>query len=216
MLGLLLLYMLAGGALAARLIAGRATERLGRPVTIGSGHGGLGAIVLDDVVDRGRARPAAAADRQGGADSAGASRWGCAAPVRVDGLRDRGREGRRRRTTSARSSSGCAARKPRQGRRPAKRPTARSGGGSSSSVPDVVITNGALEARDDGKHLAVKIASFDAELRPGTKLAVRLRGVHGELALGDGGPGARASPPTRSTCRRRSPGCGPRACRRCA
>jgi hypothetical protein len=36
-LGVLLLYMLVGGALAARMIAGRATERLGRPVTIGSG-----------------------------------------------------------------------------------------------------------------------------------------------------------------------------------
>ena len=49
-LGVLLLYMLVGGALAARVIAGRATERLGRPVTIGSGHGGFGAIVLNDVV----------------------------------------------------------------------------------------------------------------------------------------------------------------------
>jgi hypothetical protein len=48
-LGLVLLYTVAGGALAARLIAGRASERLGRPLTIGSGHGGLGAIVLDDV-----------------------------------------------------------------------------------------------------------------------------------------------------------------------
>ena len=45
-LGLLLLYMLVGGAVAAHLIAGRATERLGQPVTIGSGRGGLGTIVL--------------------------------------------------------------------------------------------------------------------------------------------------------------------------
>ena len=35
----------------------------------------------------------------------------------------------------------------------------------------------------------MKIASFDAELRPGTKLAVHLRGVKGELALGDEGQG---------------------------
>jgi len=48
-LGLLLLYMLVGGAVAAHLIAGRATERLGQPVTIGSGRGGLGTIVLRDV-----------------------------------------------------------------------------------------------------------------------------------------------------------------------
>ena len=67
--------------------------------------------------------------------------------------------------------------------------TARRAAASSSSVPDVVVTNGALEARDEDKHVAVKVASFDAELRPGTKLAVRLRGVHGELALGDDGQG---------------------------
>ena len=48
--GLLLLYMLAGGPLAAHLIAGRASAKLGRSVTIGGGHGGLGAIVLGDVV----------------------------------------------------------------------------------------------------------------------------------------------------------------------
>src|SRR4029079_9165110 len=48
-LGVLLLYMLAGGPLAASLIAGRASEKLGRPVTIGGGHGGLGAIVLGDI-----------------------------------------------------------------------------------------------------------------------------------------------------------------------
>jgi hypothetical protein len=48
-LGLMLLYLLAGGALAASLISGRASEKLGRAVTIGGGHGGLGAIVLGDV-----------------------------------------------------------------------------------------------------------------------------------------------------------------------
>jgi hypothetical protein len=63
------------------------------------------------------------------------------------------------------------------------------GGGSSSSVPDVVITNGAIEARDHEKHVAVTVASFDAELRPGTKLAVRLRGLHGVLTLGEEGQG---------------------------
>src|SRR5262245_18508658 len=49
-LALIVVYMVAGGASAAHVIAGRATEKLGRPVTVGSGHGGLGSIVLDDIV----------------------------------------------------------------------------------------------------------------------------------------------------------------------
>ena len=73
--------------------------------------------------------------------------------------------------------------------RQCRKPEGTEGGGSSSSVPDVVVTNGALEARDQDKHVAVKVASFDAELRPGTKLAVRLRGVQGVLALGAEGQG---------------------------
>ena len=70
-------------------------------------------------------------------------------------------------------------------------------GGTSSKVPNVVITNGALDARDEAKHVRLKVASFDAELRPDMKLALHLRGVHGVLALGAeaaSGPTAAARP----------------------
>ena len=186
-LGLVLLYILAGGALAAHLIAGRATEKLGRPLTIGSGHGGLGAIVLDNVA-------LAGADGQPPLLTVKEVRipWGAAlgmhSEVRVDGLRIAAVQG-----GAADNVSTIVDKLRGRGRGKAQpAPGGDSeggGGGTSSSVPDVVITNGALDARDDGKHLAVKIASFDAELRPGTKLAVRLRGVKGELAIGAEGQG---------------------------
>jgi hypothetical protein len=72
-------------------------------------------------------------------------------------------------------------------------------------VPDVVITDGALEARDETKHVALKIGSFDAELRPGTswRCACAASAASSRWAQTVKGPALR---PTRSTCRRRSPG----------
>jgi hypothetical protein len=177
----LLLYMLVGGALAARLIAGRASERLGRPMTIGGGHGGLGAIVLENVTVPG-------APGQPPLLTAKEVRipWGAAlgmhSAVRVNGLRVVAVQG-----GAADNVSTIAERL--RGRGPAKTEKPAEGGGSSSSVPDVIITDGALEARDEGKHISLKIASFDAELHPGAKLALRLRGVKGELTLGEAGQG---------------------------
>jgi hypothetical protein len=192
-LGLVLLYTLAGGALAANLIASRASERLGRPLTIGSGHGGLGAIVLNDIA-------LAGADGQPPLLTVKEVRipWGAAlgmrSEVRVNGLRIAAVQGgaadnvstiierlRGRGKAKAQGSDGAS-----EAGGSSSSPSSSS---SSSSVPDVVITNGVLEARDEGKHLAVKIASFDAELRPGVKLALHLRGVKGELALGADGQG---------------------------
>ena len=90
--------MLAGGALAAHLIAGRASEKLGRPVTIGGGHGGLGAIVLGDVVVAGApGQPPLVTVKEVRIP------WGVAlgmrGDVRVDGLRIAAVQGRRRATT---------------------------------------------------------------------------------------------------------------------
>ncbi len=184
MLGLLLVYMLAGGALAAHLIASRATERLGQPVTIGSGRGGLGAIVLQDVSIAGASgQPALLTVKQ--VEIPWGAALGMHSAVRVDGLRIAAVQGGAGDNVSAIVER-------LRGRGKAKATTTgekTEGGGSSTSVPDVVISNGVLEARDDGKHLSLKVASFDAELRPGTKLALRLRGVKGELALGAEGQG---------------------------
>jgi hypothetical protein len=181
-LALVLIYMLAGGALAARVIAGRATERLGRPVTIGSGHGGFGAIVLNGVSVPGASGQPPLLTAKEVRIPLGVA-LGMRSTVEIEGLRIAAVKG-----GAADNVSAIAEKLHGHGPGKSEKP-AGSGGGSSSSMPDVVITDGALEARDDGKHLAVKIASFDAELRPDTKLAVRLRGVKGELALGEEGQG---------------------------
>jgi hypothetical protein len=184
-LALLVIYMVAGGAIAAHLIAGRATEKLGRPVTIGSGHGGFGAIVLDDIVVAGApGQPPLLTVKQARIPLGVA--FGMHSAVRLDGLRVAAVKGGDADNVSAiadklRGRAKGKADAPAGGDAPAAPP--------SSSVPDVVITDGALEARDDQKHLAVKVGSFDAELRPGTKLALRLRSVRGVLTLGAEGEG---------------------------
>jgi hypothetical protein len=185
-LGLLLLYLLAGGALAAHLVASRASEKLGRPVTVGSGHGGLGAIVLGDIAVAGApGQPPLLTVKEVRIP------WGVAVGMRsdvhVDGLRIAAVQG------GAGDNVGAIVERLR-GRgghkaKAAEAPADGGGGGTSSSVPNVVITNGALDARDETKHLQVKVASFDAELRPDAKLAVHLRSLRAVLALGAEGEG---------------------------
>jgi hypothetical protein len=183
-LGLLLLYLLAGGALAAHLVASRASEKLGRPVTVGSGHGGLGAIVLGDIAIAGApGQPPLVTVKEVRIP------WGVAlgmrSDVHVDGLRIAAVQG-----GDGDNVSTIVERLRGRGAHKAKAETAESGGGrTSASVPNVVITNGALDARDEKKHLQVKVGSFDAELRPDTKLAVRLKAVRAVLALGAEGEG---------------------------
>ena len=179
--------MLAGGPLAAHLIAGRASEKLGRPVTIGGGHGGLGAIVLGDVVVAGATgQPPLVTVKEVRIP------WGVAlgmrGDVRVDGLRIAAVKGGPGDNLSALVDR-------LRGRSAGKAKTETpdgDGGGSAgaSKIPDVVITDGALDARDETKHLSLKIGSFDAELRPGTKLAVRLRRRPRRGRAGRGGRGA--------------------------
>jgi hypothetical protein len=81
-LGLLLIYMLAGGALAAHRDRGQASAKSGRPVTIGGGHGGLRRHRARSTSSSPARRAAAAADGEGGADPAGRRRWACAARAR--------------------------------------------------------------------------------------------------------------------------------------
>jgi len=192
-IGLLIIYMLVGGAIAAHVVAGRATAKLGRPVTVGSGHGGFGAIVLDDIVVAGApGQPPLLTVKQVRIPLGVA--LGMRSTVRVDGLRIAAVKGGaadnvsaiadklRGRTKGNTKGNVDKADTPDEGAAPGS-------GASASNVPDVIVSDGALEARDDAKHLTLKIASFDAELRPGTKLAVRLRGVKGVLALGAEGQG---------------------------
>src|SRR6185312_1193052 len=64
-----------------------------------------------------------------------------------------------------------------------------SNSGSGSNIPDVVFHDAAIEARDTEKHLQLSVAGLDGELRPGVRLALRMRGVKGGLVLGDEGQG---------------------------
>src|SRR5262245_21460618 len=164
------------------MIAGRATEKLGRPVTIGSGHGGFGAIVLHNVsVPGGSGQPPLLTAKEVRIPLGVA--LGMRSTVEIEGLRIAAVQG-----GSGDNLSAIADRLRGHGAAKGEKPSG-GAGASSSSVPDVVITDGALEARDETKHISRKIASFDAELRPDAKLAVRLRGVKGELALGEEGQG---------------------------
>jgi hypothetical protein len=185
-LGLLVFYMVAGGAIAAHVVAGRATEKLGRTVTVGSGHGGFGEIVLNDIVVAGAAGQTPLVTVKRARIPLGVA-FGMRSAVLIDGLRVNAVQG------GAADNVSTIADKLRG--RPDK--TEKSGGeetaapptSPSTRVPDVVITDGTLEARDERKHIALKVGSFDAELRPGTKLAVHLRGVRGVLTLGAEGEG---------------------------
>jgi hypothetical protein len=185
MVGLLLVYMLVGGALAAHMIAGRATEKLGRPVTVGSGHGGLGAIVLDDISVAGAPGQPPLVTVKRARIPLGVV-LGLRSTVRVEGLRIAAVKG-------GAADNVSAIEEKLRGRTRGKTDGGAEGSSStsstSSSIPDVVISDGTLEARDESKHVALKVASFDAELRPGAKLAVRLRGVHSVLSLGAEGQG---------------------------
>src|SRR5262249_42669543 len=146
-IGLVVFYLVAGGAIAAHVIAGRATEKLGRTVTVGGGHGGFGAIVLDDIVVAGAAGQAPLLTVKQARRPLGLA-LGMRGTVLIDGLRIaavqggaadnvsaiadklRGRHGK----AEAASEDGGAATAPAS---------------TSSRVPDVVITDGALDARDE-------------------------------------------------------------------
>ncbi len=202
-LGLALIYPFAVGALAASLIASRASAKLGQPVSVGSARGGLGVIVLEDLT---------VAGKPGGPPLVSVGRvtvpfgvaFGMRGPVRISGLKISAFRGGDRDNVSAlldhlrgRSRDGTSAGdggKPQVVATPAPSPKPASPpaeAAKASSVPDVVIESGTLEARDHKTRLVVQVASFDGELRPGQRLAFRLRGVSGLFAFGGEGEGPR-------------------------
>jgi hypothetical protein len=60
---------------------------------------------------------------------------------------------------------------------------------SGTKIPDIIFKDAAVEARDNEKHLQVSIGGLEGELRPGTRLALRMRAVKGALVLGGEGEG---------------------------
>ncbi len=197
---LLLIYPFAVGALAAHLAATRASAKLGRPVTVGQGRAGLLGIVLSDVTVTGPA---------GGAPLATVARlsipYGAAVglhtPIEVSGLRVlavRGGDEDNVSEVLARLR-GKHAPAPGQSSGPAGKPEAAAPAppappaepASHASLPDVTFTNASIEIRDEQTRLRLAIPSLSGELRPGTRLALRMRGLHGGLAFGVDGGGPR-------------------------
>jgi hypothetical protein len=177
----LFVYPFAVGGLAAHLVASKLSDRLGQPVTVGRGRGGLGTVVLRDLVVAGAAGQPPLVSVKEMQIPFGVA-FGMRGPITVAGLRifavhggdndnvsallDRLR-GRRSKATGAEGGEG--------------------GGGSGGRLPAIVIQGGSLEAREDDREATLAITSFDAELQPGNRLAAWLRGVRAGVSLGDGG-----------------------------
>src|SRR5262249_9728846 len=154
--------------------------------TIGGGHGGLGAIVLDDVTVAGAPGQPPLLTVKHARIPLGVV-LGMHSAVRLEGLRIAAVKGGAADNVSAIAERLRGHGHGKSGQTEGGGPS--SSATSSSSVPDIVIADGALDARDEGKHVQLKVGSFDAELRPGAKLALHLRGVHGVLVLGAEGEG---------------------------
>jgi hypothetical protein len=199
-----LVFPFAVGGLAAHLVASKGSARLGTVVSVGRGRAGFGGVVLDDVVVAGApgVRPLVAVGRI--VVPYGAL-VGMRGPVMVSGLQIhavRGGDGdnvtaildhlRGRQPGAQPSAEKAAEKKPAPAAsEPAAGAAPAADKAASAKIPDVVITDGALDARDAASHLAVQIPSFDGELHPGQRLAFRLRGLRAVLALGGEGEGPR-------------------------
>ena len=186
-LGVLLLYMLVGGALAARMIAGRATEKLGRPVTIGSGHGGFGAIVLNDVVVAGAPGQPPLVTVKEVRIPLGVV-FGMRGPVGVDGLSVAAVNGGPADNVSAiadRLRGRKSARRTAPAIRPkARRVAARRRASRMSSSPMARSRRATTTSTSSSRSRRSTPSCGRA-----TKLAARLRGVHAVVTLGAEGQG---------------------------
>ncbi|HVV52368.1 MAG TPA: hypothetical protein VHO06_22065, partial [Polyangia bacterium] len=199
-LAVLLVYPLAAGALAAHLCESKLSAKLGRPVTVGRGRGGLGRIVLEDLT---------VAGAPGGPPLATVARvtvpFGAAlgfhSAIEVEGLRVHAVRGGDHDNLESLLATlrggnhhgGGAAQPEAPSPEAAQRQTtgtdAAKPEATKAGLPDVVFKDAALEVRDEEKHLQVSIGGLDGELRPGTRLALRMRAVKGGLVLGDEGQG---------------------------
>jgi hypothetical protein len=199
---LIVIYPFAVGALVAGIVAKKGTARLGRTVSVESGRAGLTRVVLEHVTVAGApgGKPLCSIGRVSVPFSVA---FGSRGPVVLSGLhiyavrggaednvtaivdRLRGRSASKAEPKA--ESTGAASATPA----PAAAKEAAPETASASKLPDIEIERGALEARDDKTRLSLHIAAFDGELRPGQRLAFRLRGVRGVLALGGEGAGPR-------------------------
>ncbi|HZL18151.1 MAG TPA: biosynthetic peptidoglycan transglycosylase [Polyangia bacterium] len=186
-LGVLIFYPFVVGALAAHLCASKLSARLGQTVTVGRGRAGLGHIVLEDLVVAGAAGGPPLATIARLTIPFGAA-FGLHSALRVTGLRVhavRGGAGdnlsaivahlRGHHAAAGTEGAGAGPEDP----------------GTGTNLPPVVIESASIEARDEASHLRLSIAGLDGDLQPGTRLALRMRGLRGSLALGSDGAGPR-------------------------
>ena len=184
------------------MVASRIGARLGRPVTIAQGRGGLGRFVLRGFAvgdapssDSGEGKSQAKSQEKPGAKSDAAplvtadeilvpfsAAWG-GSPITVIGLRVNAVRG-----GDADNVSDIVTRlRGKHGGADGASPSA----SSSSSVPGVRVESGSVSVQDSESGLVLKIAGIAGLLAPGRQASVRLRGVSGLIAVGGGDKGPR-------------------------
>jgi hypothetical protein len=199
---LLVLYPLVVGGIVAHVVASRIGARLGRPVTIAQGRGGLGRFVLRGFAvgdapasDKSDGKSEAKSQEKPGAKSDAAplvtadeilvpfsAAWG-GSPITVIGLRVNAVRG-----GDADNVSDIVTRlRGKRGGADGASPSA----SSSSSVPGVRVESGSVSVQDSESGLVLKIAGIAGLLAPGRQASVRLRGVSGLIAVGGGDKGPR-------------------------
>jgi hypothetical protein len=168
---LLLSYPLWAGALAARLICGQLSGRLGVPVKVSHGLGGLGDIRLYGLVV-GEGRPLLQVERL---EIPFAAVWGGGTVV-VQGPRVEINNGGPRDNIATvmaklRGKGGAAA--------PAR-------GGSARQLPAVVVRDGTVQVVDAPRAAVIVIGAVNARVVPGHSMKVELRDIAGRVRLRGG------------------------------
>ncbi len=179
---LLVLYPFVAGGLAAHLCESRLSAKLGRPITVGHGRGGIGRIVLEDVIVPGAAGGPPLATIERLSIPFGAA-LGLHSTIEVIGLRVHAVRGGDEDNVDA-----ILANLRGRGHHAGEAPQPE---GAAPSLPDVTLTGASIEARDEGSHLHIAIASLDGEIHPGARMAFRMHAVKGGLAFGGDGAGPR-------------------------
>ena len=171
-IGLLLLvsYPFWAGALAARVVSSQLSARLGVPVTVRRGLGGLGEIRLYGLVV-GEGRPLLEVERL---QVPFAALWGGGTVV-AQGPRVEINHGGPRDNVAA----VLAKLRGKGGGSPGK-------GGSSRRLPAVVVRDGTVQVVDAAKAAVVVIGSVNAQISPGQMMKIELREVAGRVRVRGG------------------------------
>lgn len=175
-LGLVLLvsYPFWAGALAAKVVASQLTGRLGVPVRVARGLGGLGVIKLDGLVV-GAGRPLLEVERL---EIPFAALWGGGTVV-VEGPRVEVHHGGERDNVQAvldkLRGRGAAAGEGKGG-----------GGGGGRRVPAVIVREGSVQVEDATKGGSLVIGVLNAKVVPGHSLRIEARDISGRVRVRGG------------------------------